>query len=330
MVRYLTIALLAGISLLLTSCEEEFDVDIPDSMLEGIVFNGVITNENPPYFFLLREPTLMSAGDAAYKGIEDAVMVVTDLTEGIRDTMQVLHPYGDYGGTFYDFYDYYQGKYTREVANAGYNEDNWKGMYVTTKIYGIEGHSYQLDIYHDGKHYQSDVQKMEPALVITDMKLKRFDFNEKGGTWAPCISFANPPGVDNYYLFRFYTATRNHFSFSRPQFLLGGTGSFWDYSILSDEYLEENVVDFLVDDGENPLGYPPGWDYPESDSLYVWAQTISKSCYDVFDQMIRQFRSDGGAYTPAPSSVGSNISGGAYGCFRVSALSERGIATEVR
>ena len=46
------------------------------------------------------------------------------------------------------------------------------------------------------------------------------------------------------------------------------------------------------------------------DSVYVWAQTISKSCYDVFDQMIRQFRSDGGAYTPAPSSVGSNISGG--------------------
>ena len=55
---------------------------------------------------------------------------------------------------------------------------------------------------------------------------------------------------------------------------------------MSDEYLEENVVDFLIDDGENPLGYPPGWDYPMGDSVYVWAQTISKSCYDVFDQMI--------------------------------------------
>ena len=117
-----------------------------------------------------------------------------------------------------------------------------------------------------------------------------------------------------------------NYSLKHPQFLLS-SDRFWGYSILSDEYLEENVVDFLIDDGENPLGYPPGWDYPMGDSLYVWAQTISKSCYDVFNQMIRQFRSDGGAYTPAPSSVGSNISGGAYGCFRVSAVSEKGIAT---
>lgn len=329
MVRYLTITFLAGLSLLLASCEEVFDVNIPDSMLEGIVFNGVITNENPPYFFLLREPALMSAEDYAYEGIEDAVMIVTDLTEGIRDTMQVLYPYGDYGGVFYDFYDYHLKKNTRERVNLMYDNGSGRGMYVTTKIYGIEGHSYQLDIYHDGKHYQSDVQKMEPALVITDLKLKYFDFNEKGGRWAPCISFTNPSEVDNYYLFRLYSRTYKHFSFSRPHSLLG-SNTFWEYSILSDEYLEENVVDFLIDDGENPLGYPPGWDYPMGDSVYVWAHTISKSCYDVFDQMIRQFRSDGGAYTPAPSSVGSNISGGAYGCFRVSAVSEKGIATGER
>lgn len=330
MVRYLTIALLAGLSLLLTSCEEEFDVDIPDSMLEGIVFNGVVTNENPPYFFLLRKPTLMSAGDDMYEGIEDAMMVVTDLTEGIRDTMQVIYPYyGDYGGAFYDFYDYHLKKNTRESVNPKDGDSTGRGMYVTTKIYGIEGHSYQLDIYHAGKHYQSDVQKMEPALAIADLKLKRFDFNEKGGTWAPCISFTNPSGVDNYYLFQLNSRTYKHFSFSRPHSLLGAN-TFWEYSILSDEYLEENVVDFLVDDGENPLGYPPGWDYLIGDSVYVWAHTISKSCYDIFDQMIRQFRSDGGAYTPAPSSVGSNISGGAYGCFRVSAVSEKGIATGER
>ena len=207
MVRYLIITFLAGLSLLLASCEEVFDVNIPDSMLEGIVFNGVITNENPPYFFLLREPALMSAEDYAYEGIEDAVMIVTDLTEGIRDTMQVLYPYGDYGGVFYDFYDYHLKKNTRERVNLMYDNGSGRGMYVTTKIYGIEGHSYQLDIYHDGKHYQSDVQKMEPALVITDLKLKYFDFNEKGGRWAPCISFTNPSEVDNYYLFRLYSRT---------------------------------------------------------------------------------------------------------------------------
>lgn len=326
--KSLSIILLVVFSYLLSSCEEVLDISIPDSMLDGIVFNGSITNENPPYFFLLRKPAVMSAEDDVYEGIENALMIVTDVTEGIRDTMQVVYPYYDYGGIFYDFYDYYQKKNAREDVNAP-TLDYCRGMYVTTKIYGIEGHSYQLEIYYDGKHYESDIQKMEPALAITDLKLKHFDFNEKGGRWAPCISFTNPPGVDNYYLFQLYSRTINYFTFARPQSMMGGN-TFWEYSILSDEYLEENVTDFLIDDGENPLGYPPGWDYPMGDSVYVWAQTISKSCYNVFDQMIRQFRADGGAYTPAPSSVTSNISGGAYGCFRVSALSEKGIATGER
>lgn len=328
MMKYFHITLLIGLSLLLAGCEEEFDVDVPDSVLDGIVFNGVITNEHPPYFFLLRKPALMSAEDDSYEGVEDATMVVSDLTEGIKDTMQLIQPYGGYGGTFYDFYDYYLKKNSTERANAGHNESNWRGIYVTTKIYGIEGHSYQLDIYRNGKHYQSDVQKMEPALEITGLRVKYFDFNEKGGTWAPCINFINPPAVDNYYLFKLSPSFYTNLYMSRPQALLGAENSFWEYSILSDKHLEENVVDFLVDDGENPLGYPPGWDYPSSDSLYVWAQTISESCYDVFDQMIRQFRADGGAYTPAPSSVTGNISGGAYGCFRVSAVSVKGIATK--
>ena len=61
------------------------------------------------------------------------------------------------------------------------------------------------------------------------------------------------------------------------------------------------------------------------DSLYVWAQTISKSCYHVYEQMLKQLRTDGGAYTPTPTSIIGNISGGVYGCFRVSAVSEKGI-----
>lgn len=61
------------------------------------------------------------------------------------------------------------------------------------------------------------------------------------------------------------------------------------------------------------------------DSLYVWALTISESCYKVYDQMLEQLRTDGGAYTPTPTSIKGNISGGVYGCFKVSAVSEKGI-----
>lgn len=74
---------------------------------------------------------------------------------------------------------------------------------------------------------------------------------------------------------------------------------------------------------------PPGSDYYALDSLFVHMMSISKDCYDIYDQMIRQLRTDGGAYTPRPANIKSNISGGVvWGCFRVSAVTERGIAVE--
>lgn len=311
--------------LFLIACEEEFEMDFPSHVSDGIVFKGLITNENPPYFFRLTKPAPMSAGDNIYEGIDNATLVVTDITANIKDTLKVTKPYLD-GAVYYNYYDYHKKKNTRVDINIRHGE-LCNGMYVTTKIYGIEGHSYQLDIYHEDKHYQSDIQKMEPALIITDLKLKKFDLGTgKADSWAPCISFVNPPEVDNYYMFQTAYATYRFFTFVLPQQVLNCDEN-WKYSMLSDKFLEENVVDFLIDDGENALGYPNGRDYPKGDSVYVWAHTISKSCYDIFEQMKTQFRSDGGAYTPVPTNIKSNISGGVYGCFRVSAVSEKGMHT---
>lgn len=49
----------------------------------------------------------------------------------------------------------------RVAVNPGHDNISCRGMYATTKIYGIEGHSYQLDIFYGGKHYKSDIQRME-------------------------------------------------------------------------------------------------------------------------------------------------------------------------
>ena len=243
--------------------------------------------------------------------------------EGIRDTLQYVKPRFE-NHVYYDYYNYDKKRKETEHINS-VSQNSAGGVYVTTKLYGIEGHSYSLDIYYNGKHFESDTQKMEANLIITDLKVTKVDLGEKGETFAPCISFINPPG-ENYYLLSFFPWSYTHSTFSKPNALFGA-GSYWRYSILSDEHLQENVVDFAVDDGENAFGYPNGWGYDHSsDSVYVWAQTISRSCYDVFDQMLKQFRTDGGAYTPSPSSITGNIRGGVvYGCFRVSAVSEKGI-----
>lgn len=51
---------------------------------------------------------------------------------------------------------------------------------------------------------------------------------------------------------------------------------------------------------------------------------------EIYDKAIGQLRTDGGAYTPTPTSVESNISGNVWGIFRVSAYSEKGMFVDRR
>lgn len=311
----------------LAGCEEPIDMDIAEYLPDAVVFEGVVTNESVPCFFRLTRPLSLSASDdTLYEGIDDARMVLTDVTEDVEDTLALVSSYqSDWGRVYFHYYNYFtQANDTLWVHSKVVHPR--AGIYVTTKIRGTEGHSYRLDIYHGGKHYRSDVQKMEPALDITDMTYQLVDLGAKGKSPAPCISFTNPPGP-NYYLFDHdmypFRLSNGESRFYR----LLDSGKFWTYSIVKDDYLEEEVKDFIIADGENAYGYGPGWNYFASDSMFVMAQTISKSCYDVYHQMIDQLRTDGGAYTPMPSDIRSNISGGnVYGCFRVSAVSVKGVA----
>lgn len=313
------LCLLSG--LLISSCEEVFDMEIPVYVSDALVFEGAVTNERPPYFFHLTRPAGISGDDGKYEGISDARIIITDITEGIRDTLQYLTPYIN-NHYCLDYYNY--DTQCMETFSVLF-ETAANGIYVTTKIYGIPGHSYSLDIYHKDKHYASEAQTMDEPLLITDLKVIETNLGGKGETNAPCISFTNPPG-ENYYLFSFYPWSYTHFTFSRPNVLFAGDGT-WRYSILSDEYLEENVVDFVIDDGENANNYANGWGYDhEHDSLYVWVQTMSKSCYKIFEQMRKQYYTDGGTYSPTPTNITGNISGGVFGAFRVSAVSEKGIS----
>lgn len=311
----------------LTGCEEPIDMDTAEYLPDAIVFEGVVTNEAVPYCFRLTRPLSLSASDKSpYEGIDDAMMVLTDVTEDVKDTLALVSSYKvDWGRIYFHYYNYF----TQTNDTLWVHDDDVRpnaGIYVTTKIRGTEGHSYVLDIYHGGKHYQSDVQKMEPALDITDMTYQLVDLGAKGKKPAPCISFTNPPGP-NYYLFD-HDMYSYGLSAGQPQlYHLLNSQKFWTYSIVKDDYLEEEVKDFIIADGENAYGYGPGWNYFASDSMFVLAQTISKSCYDIYHQMIEQLRTDGGVYTPMPGSIKSNISGGnVYGCFRVSAVSEKGVA----
>ena len=172
---------------------------------------------------------------------------------------------------------------------------------------------------------------MVPKTEITDLKVQSFDLGEgKTASWAPIISFVNQPEIDNYYLFHVKEYSSLTFPVSSIHYLFWADEN-WRYSILSDEHLGDTVADLLVSDGEGVRNIAPGSHYPViGDSVFITMESISKACYDIYDKAIGQLRTDGGAYTPTPTSVESNISGNVWGIFRVSAYSEKGMFVDRR
>lgn len=313
-----------ALCLLLSGCEEHFEVNIPEGIAEGIVFKGTISNEDPPYFVQLNKPAPLSAPNNMYEGIKDALVVITDLTDGIKDTLQYLEPNLGEFRVSYSYYNYHlqkeEGVSPLDISDQGLAQ----GIYVTTKIYGIEGHTYLLDIIYKGVHHTAQ-ETMLPKTPITDIKLLTVDLGEKGETHAPCISFVNPPDEENYYMFEVFRHSIDIHSISNLYGLLTHP-EYWEYSILSDEHLEENVVDYIVGDGENSTGRPPGSYYPSGNyPIHVFTESISKDCYLFYEQVIKQFRNDGGAFSPRPTNTKGNISGNVWGYFRVCSQAHKSI-----
>lgn len=310
---------------LFISCEEEFQMDIPSNVADGIVFRGILSNALPPYFFQLVKPDPMTGEYRTSEGIEDAIVVIEDVTDGIKDTLQVVVPrFEQFSNMSYHYYNYHTKKNEYTLVNT-LEQNRGRGVYATTKIYGIEGHTYILDIYYKGKHHTAK-ETMPFKTSMRDLKIKKVEQGTgKETTWAPSVSFINQPEIDNYYLFSFDSYSTFNHPVSSVYSLFYGYNS-WRYSILSDEHLSHDVVDLVISDGEDVKGLPPGTNYPGgNDSIFVVMHAITKACYDVYDAAINQIRNDGGAYTPTPTSVTGNISGNVWGCFRVSAYSEIGM-----
>ena len=306
------------------SCEEIINIDIPDSEKKKLVFKGIISSAPPPYFFQLTKSASIEDKDDTYEGVEDATVIIEDITAGIKDTLQVLKPNTeDIQSIYYDLYNYYtHQKEQYYISSVDCNRCH--GVYATTKIFGLENHTYKLMIQYKGQHYTAE-ETMAPATKLTDMKMKPVNLGEKGKTFAPCISFKNQPNVDNYYLFSLSIYSTYEVPIADIYHLFTSPTD-WYYSILSDEHLEHEVIDLTVSDGESTHKIVPGGGYPPvGDSLFVRVESLSKACYDIYDRVIGQIRTDGGAYTPAPTNVESNISGGMLGFFRVSSYSEIGM-----
>jgi Domain of unknown function (DUF4249) len=186
---------------------------------------------------------------------------------------------------------------------------------IPTFISGTPGHRYQLtiDITYEGRveNYTAEaIMLATPPIEETTYEIRKGDVG-KSDNLVPLISFHEPQGTDDYYLFRLCQVSKS------SGFVTCGNSRVWSYSVLSDQFLPADVKGLSIDDGASIARYAEFYPRPEPDNgVEVRMYRVPKSVYDFYVAMLAQFSNDGGAYTPAPASPPGNISNNGVGLFR--------------
>lgn len=317
------VIVLSLLLVLFTSCVDEYDLDL-DKVDSRLVVEGLITNQKGPYYIRLTEShtgkfiePIHSSIDSA-KAIMNALIVVSDNVNQVDTLIPIDINEDEY---HYDFrFGYYKFLYDN---NGNVIDTLWltdpiefrhdRGYYKTKHLIGIPGRTYFLKIISEGKEYLSSAF-MPPVPDIDSLGYFK-KVSEKDGQeyYIPLLYFSEPQGIKNYYLIQL-----NDEILSRRY----AEDFNWEFSILSDEFLQPYVNGLNVSLGENPRGfeYPI---YQEGNSIYVALSSLTKNAFEFYKAILQQFKNDGGAYQLAPSSPPTNISNGGLGYFRASAISEK-------
>lgn len=284
------------LSFLLPACVEQIDLYENEPHEYKIVLDGTLSNEAPPYYFRLTKTAPFTA--KRNDGIIDALIVISD-SQGVNDTLKAV-----------------------EKDWAETDVDGFWGIYESTKIEGREGETYHLQIDYDQRRYEA-TETMPFATQLDSVSFtQKYLASKKEYVFCPLVNFHNAPERKDYYLFT-YTYSYDDYYFIDQ--IATESSRIWPFSILKDDFLPENVTAFNLNDGEAPLGSEEGlfFHFSERDSSTILLYTLPESCYLFYEDLIKQCRYDGGAFTPAPTSARGNISNGALGLFKVAAIDTR-------
>jgi hypothetical protein len=313
------------LTIIFSSCIEDFDLKLPGTE-PRLVVDGLISSKPGPNYIRL---TLSKTGNITTSDISnnelvdpitDAIVVVSN-DSGQSDTLRYIQwnesEYSwDYrtGNSIKIIKDQY-GITTDTIVITDPSYYNKRGFYKTSRLKGIPGTTYFLNVKYKEKEYVASAY-MPPVPDIDSIGylLKKSEIVGKSDKYIPLLYFQEPQGTKDYYLIQLQNEI----------FTQSGYGnSTWQFSILSDTFLEPYVSGLNVSTGFSPRGenfYPAYW---EGDSIYVALSSLTKDGFNYFQNLLDQFGNDGGAYKPTPASPPGNISNGGLGLFRASAVSEK-------
>lgn len=243
----------------MTSCQKVISVDLNSADPQYIV-EGNITDMSGPYTVKLGRSVNFSAGNT-FPEVSGATVVITDVTAGINDTL---------------------------VSDA-------PGIYKTTKIMGVPGHTYTLYVGVDN-HVFSAKSSMPSPVMIDSVEIEKSVFG--GEDLYPVPVYQDPPGVRNRYRI---SITVNKVPVN-------------DWDVREDAVTDGQVArfPFYYDNGKNS-GNPS---IKVGDSVAVYLQTIDSAVYEYYRTLADTKQQNAAAL----SNPISNVKGGALGYFSAGAV----------
>jgi len=248
-------ACFAIIIIFCSSCSKVIDVKL-DDLASQIIIEGQVTNNKGPCKVTVTE-SLNFGENNNFPGRDDATVIIRDLSSNTAETL----------------------------SSKG------KGVYETSKLLGIAGHTYQLMVTLDSKMYTASSTIPLTAVKLERLYAKKFALDNDKVFMVPV--FKDPSGKGNYYRIRQWVN---------------------DVPIKGSFTISDDAADGLTNNGQlfystaaadgNPL-------IKNGDTMTAELQCIDKDVYDYFRTLGTTI--DQNAATP--SNPLSNFTGGAMGVF---------------
>lgn len=202
-----------------------------------------------------------------------------------------------------------QGVTTEFLHNPNAHPDSVGYYKPVVPFIGERGKAYTLIVTADGQEYKAE-DTLYPIITIDSLTYRiseeeQSDPEHPGRYYEVLIYTKEPQDTRDYYLFNFYR--NDSLTLAAPE----------DIYYTDDVVLAEAINGITM-----PIYFSKG------DKATVEAFSISREAYVFFNDLFNLLNNDGGMYSPPPANCRNNLSNGALGFFRASAVTKMDIVVE--
>ena len=247
----------------ISSCQKVINVKLNDSAQQYVI-EGEVTNAAGPYTVSISRSRNFTENND-FDQITGATVLITDVTSSLTDTLRVSSP----------------------------------GKYSTSKLQGVPGHSYQLNVVIGNQRFTATSVMPTQLVRIDSLYASRSTFGGEDVYMSPV--YTDPVGKGNYYRVRQWVRGIQ----------IKGSRARSDEATDGFTYRSQLFYDTEDESGNPKINL--------NDSIMAEVQCINREVYDYF----RTLGDATGDNSATPANPLTNISGGALGIFNTCLSSRR-------